>query len=134
MKLLAATQSGNAHWVAASDTVFVFSGPGTSVSLSSLDGDGRPPVRLEVLNANGEVVKSANSETVYNDQTDQSSLIDTEWNKSLHSLYELAQDSATGAKAAIASLIEYLDADLSEPLGRLREQIRSTRIKLPTEL
>jgi hypothetical protein len=111
-RLTAATVAGQLEWSAAQDTVFLWSGKGGSVSVSSRDGDGEEPYVLDVFNAAGLKVDALSSEWVGKEQQP------APWNDPVARLYRAARRQALG--------VDQIVKDLLAELPRVSEKAAST--------
>jgi hypothetical protein len=103
-RLTRRTQASKLRWAVQADdaTAFSVSLENGSISIYSRDGDGLPPTRIDILNPDGVVVRSVESET-------------SEVNPASNPLYGLwlaVRDSAGPAGPVLDGLLQELDDDI----------------------
>jgi hypothetical protein len=101
-RLTAATSAGQVEWTAVEDTVFLWTGKGSSVGVRSRDGDGEEPYELDVFNAAGQKVETLGSEWTADDQHP------APWNESVAGLYRAARRQALGVDRILNDLLAEL--------------------------
>ena len=101
-RLTAATDAGQVEWAAVEDTVFLWTGKGSSVSVRSRDSDGEEPYELDVFNAAGQKVETLGSEWT-GDQQEPAS-----WNDPISRLYRAARRQALGVDQILQELLAQL--------------------------
>ena len=94
--LRAGTEEGYVEWRTTDEpTAFFFSGAGASVIIRSVDGDGRYPYTLDVLNKEGAIIESFDTRE-----------LSSEAGERLEGLYHTARRNATDIDKVIQGLVQ----------------------------
>lgn len=107
-RLSAKTSIGDIKWARIGDAGFLTHLGDASITIRSVDDDGRPPYRLAILDDNG--IEIANLEWSV-ERSSYGTVVEGEYNPELAELYYAAQRSTTDVHRIVNDLLRRLSDD-----------------------